>query len=224
MKSPRGALGRDRAASRGVLKDMGITRIKSIKVLVLMVIFAACSHAGKTTDAMPTTSSDAVLEITDLKFFEGDKLGAHLHADGRLAVLATHGGTSQPTTESWQDVAMFHADGRITSIKRHADPASVSAHVNADGSIVGPRGEVAPFKLDGATLVADGKHLTINGEGTFVIDGKQGDKALRVEGVRDAMTQRTALIIIGILMDFGELHTKVIGGSVHTTDVPSIND
>jgi hypothetical protein len=138
-------------------------------------------------------------------------------------VLAKHGGTGQPTSESWHDVAMLHADGTIVSIKSDASPTSESAHVNADGTIIGPKGEVAPFKLDGAALAADGKHITIDGKGVFMIDGKQGDKALRVEGASDPKAQRTALVIIAMLMDVGG-PTEATGGSVHTTDVPPIKD
>jgi hypothetical protein len=166
---------------------------------VALLGVAACAAKTKdttTTTTTPTSTAGSVLAISELKFFEGDKLGLHLHPDGRLEGLETRNGA-----EAWHDLAILKADGTITPPN-----GGTAAHVNADGSFVGPKGEVAPFKLDGATLVSsDGKKISLDAKGNLVLDGKPGEKAFRVEGATDAATQRTALVIMAMLME-GEEH------------------
>jgi hypothetical protein len=158
-----------------------------------LLAFVACGGSKPATDTTPKPAADALLAIGELKFYDGDKLGVHLFPDGRLQVLANKNGA-----ETWQDIATVKADGTITG------PKGESAHVNADGTITGPKGEVAQFKLDGAALVAGDKRLTIDDKGVFLLNGKTDGPQLRVEGASDAKLQRTALVIVGMLMVPGE--------------------
>jgi hypothetical protein len=162
-----------------------------------VLALAACGGAKpKTTDPTTTTPpADAVLAIGELKFYAGDKLGMHLHADGKLEAATG-------ADDKLEEVALVKTDGTITA-------GGKTARFGADGSLSGPNGETAPFKLDGATLVAGDKRVTIDDKGNVLINGAvdKDAKALRIEGATSAPLQRTALVLLALMMT-GDSHDE----------------
>jgi hypothetical protein len=176
----------------------------------LVVLVAACGGSPKSTstptatagsDAPAATASAApgLLGIVELKFFDEDnKLGMHLHPDGKLETLVKHSGGGKPTSEDWKQLAVFSADGTISVNDQEV------AQLQADGTLKSADGRVAPFKIDGATLVAGGKKLAFDDKGQLTLDGEPV-KEIRVEGITELNTKRTALLIVAMSLP-GQSH------------------
>jgi hypothetical protein len=157
--------------------------------LAMIVLVVACG-GGKpaATPTNPPPAAAPVLAITDLKFFEGDKMGMELHEDGRLELVVAGAG-AQPTK---QVIATLEADGSMT-----AKDGKV-AHFHPDGTLEGPDGKLAPLKFDGDALVVDGKRVTIDDKGAISIDSTASP--LRIEGAHDRNARRTALLLSALIL------------------------
>jgi hypothetical protein len=163
-------------------------RLQLVACSVLAV--AACGGA-KTKPAdpiVPQPAAEPVLALGDLKFYAGDKVVMHLHADGQLEALASDNGPLQ-------QIAIVKDDGSIIANGK-------AAHVTTDGTLTGSDGAVAPFKLEGAALVAGPQRATIDDKGNLLINGEldKDATALRIEGATNAKLQRTALLLLGMML------------------------
>ncbi len=159
---------------------------RSLAMIVLVVACGGAKPAATPTE--PTPAEAPVLAITDLKFFEGDKMGMELHEDGRLELVVASEG-AQPVK---QVIATLEADGSMT-----AKDGKV-AHFHADGTLEGPDGKLAPLKFDGDALVVDGKRVTIDDQGAISIDSTASP--LRIEGAHDRNAKRTALLLSALIL------------------------
>jgi len=168
--------------------------------LFAMLAFAACGGKTKPTTTTDVANTDlkaaAVVELAELKFFEGDDLGMKLHSDGHLEVKGMKSGGGQPATESWQDVGSIGADGTLTH------DGKVHGTFKPDGSFVTADGKTLPFKLDGDTLTADDKKITLDDKGVLQ-GGNPMPKPMRVEGASTPGLRRTALLVLALMLSSG---------------------
>jgi hypothetical protein len=135
-----------------------------------------------------------LLGITALNFYNEGKLIIRVQPDGKVEMLATTSGSGQPTTEAWQGVGTIAADGTVTGKN------DTRAHLNADGTVTAPNGDVQAFKLRGDQLIVADKVVTIDSMGNFHMAGVPDSKLPRVEGATDALSRRTALLIFAIMV------------------------
>jgi hypothetical protein len=75
----------------------------------------ACGAAPASRSGNGSTA-DPAIGIADLKFYDGDKLGAHLHPDGSLEILAAGG------ADDWHIVGTLNAAGTLTTEHGKAAP------------------------------------------------------------------------------------------------------
>jgi hypothetical protein len=176
-----------------------------LRTYAFTVLLAACGSSSKPAPTTPTTpppatapAAGAQLGITELKFYQGDKMMLHLLADGSLQVLVPD---AQNPAGTWKTVGTITADGKITG------PDGKSAQVQPDGSVTLSDGKAPDFKLEGDALVIDGKRVTLDPTGVVQVDGQpiSKDTSVRIEGATDAATRRTALLLIGLTLG-GEAH------------------
>lgn len=184
-----------------------------LSVLALVVACGGSAPPTQTATTLPPTTSTAEpaaatatarLGLGDLKFFQGDTLMIHLHPDGTLE-LATDG-----TGQALQRAGTISADGKLTG------PDGKSAQLQDDGTLVLSNGQDPGIKLDGETLVIAGKHVTLDPQGAVLVDGAAlpSKVPVRIEGVTDAGTRRTALLLVALTLggapqsDAGPVETK----------------
>lgn len=168
--------------------------------VVVAIALAACGGGNKqpATPAAPVpapvAASTSTVELGELKFYEGDDLGLQLHANGHLEVKMTHAEAGKPAQTMWHDVGSVAADGTISDAdgKKHAQ-------ITADGSMVTPDGQKAPFHLDGEALVIADKKITIDDKG-MLQGGNDMGKPVRIEGATTPGLKRTALVVLALLM------------------------
>jgi hypothetical protein len=162
--------------------------------LALALALAACGGGNKQVAARSTPAATLAggIELAELRFYEGDELGAQLHANGRLEVKERDSAISD--TQSWHDVGAIAVDGTISRVdgQKHAE-------VKSDGTVVHEGGQVAPFRLEGATLVVAHRKLTIDDKG-ILQGGIDTGKPLRIEGATTPGLKRTALVLFAIIM------------------------
>jgi hypothetical protein len=154
--------------------------------LLLLVALVAC---GGTTPA-PTQPAHApatkpMIELAELEFYAGADLGMKLHADGHLEVKAQN---------AWVDVGSVAADGTL-----RAPDGTQRGHITADGSVVGPSGKAAPFRLEGETLVVADRKFTLDDKG-LLQGGDLLQGPMRVEGATTPGLKRTALVVLATIM------------------------
>jgi hypothetical protein len=158
-----------------------------------LFLVAACS-SNSSKPVTNVVAPEPVLAITELKFYEGDKLGMELHPDGSLRVLDKKNGV-----ESWKTLGTLAADGSVKPIV----PAKPGGKLGADGTFTSPSGQVAPFKVEADALVIGDKKLTLGADGVFAMNGATANPPVRVEGATDAKSRKTALFVLGIVMMTG---------------------
>jgi len=166
---------------------------KLIGCMVLAV--AACGGsktAPKTETAQTQNAAASTLTISELKFYEGDEVGLKLHADGKFEAKATHSTQGKPPVEEWHQIGELAADGTISH------DGKVMGQLQADGTLKMTDGSVAPFKIDGETLVAGEQKITIGDKGVFQGTNPQM-RPMRVDGITDAGSKRTALLLLAII-------------------------
>jgi len=145
--------------------------------------------------AAPTAApAGALLGIREMTFFERDQPQMHLAANGNLEMRIVHFHAQVRTVDN-KFLGTLAADGTITNAIKDK-----VAHLAADGTLTGPDGKVAPFKLVGETLIVDDKTFTIDAKGMVAKNGAPVDPPLRVEGASDALTRRTALLALGFVL------------------------
>jgi len=154
-------------------------------VLAFALAAAACGGGSKTGAApeppKPVATSTARLELAEITISEGSQ-GLHVHTDGSVEVV--DGDQRKP-------LGTLTADGKFTL------PDGVSAQLQDDGTFVSADGP-APFRLEDETLVVGETRLTIDANNT--LQGGKGDlSTVKITGVTNRGTRRTALIMIGFL-------------------------
>lgn len=154
-------------------------------VALAFLLAAACGGGSKTTTvaepAKPVVKSTARLELAEITISEGSQ-GLHVHADGRVEVV--DGDQRKPL-------------GTLTDAGTFTLPDGVSAQLQDDGSFVSADGP-APFRLEDETLVVGETRLTLDANN--MIQGGKGDlSTVKITGVTNRGTRRTALLMIGFL-------------------------
>lgn len=131
--------------------------------------------------------------FAEMKFFLGEDLGLQLHADGGMEENSAEPGKPP----QWMSMGKLTTDGRLL-----APTGAELGGVQPDGTFKSTRGEVAPWKIVGETLVIADKTLSIDANGVFH-GGGEGDKQLRIEGTTDAGTRRAALFMLALAFSEG---------------------
>lgn len=132
--------------------------------------------------------------VKDMTFFEGTDPVVHVTKDGHIEVRMKHVRDGGAATVDDQFVGVIAADGWVS------DPTGAKrGKLAADGSFKSPDGKTAPFTLAHDTLAVDGVKLTIDDRGALLKDGKPITPAVRVEGVTDAPSRRTALFVVALV-------------------------
>jgi hypothetical protein len=182
--------------------------------MICAVIACGGGKAATTTTTTTTAPAGGVLGLAELKFYEGDEVGMKVHADGTIEIKNKSWKQGEPAKEEWQQLGTLTSDGKLTH------DGQVVGQLDADGSFKGADGQVAPFKLDGETLVAGDKKISIGDKGEF--QGINEGFALRVDGATDASTKRTALLLLGLISSSGPGKTETSGPtSVPATVTPA---
>ncbi len=178
--------------------------LQGLVVAVLVGAVAACAGPPKPastsmmTRPADSSASTGLLGIGELKFYyRNHELGMHLHPDGKLEKLVTQAGADKPTTENWVQLAVLSADGRMSVGEKTV------GQLQPDGTFHVADGRTAPFKIEGDALVASGKRLSFDSSGQLLVDGAASDPPLRVEGITNANTKRTALLILAMSLPGG---------------------
>src|SRR3569623_1337090 len=160
---------------------LGLARMR--KLLVLVRFAAACGGGSSAAPATASTTPPAaaassdVFAVKDMTFFEGNDPVMHVTKDGHIEIQTKHvQNGSAATTHT-------HIVGVIT----------------ADGSVKSPDGQTAPFTLANDALVMDGVKVTSDDHGALLKDGKAITPPVRVEGVTDAASRRTALFVMALV-------------------------
>lgn len=178
-----------------------------IKSAIVVALLAACGgHApspAAPAPAGPASPAEAApaaavtpstpLTIAELGFYDGDDKGMMLHADGRFEIKAKHTEAGKPTEETWISVGRLGADGSLAR-----PDGTVVGKLAADGRFVAADGRVAPFSLDGETLVIGAKHVTLDAQGQLV--GGEPGSHVHVTGLSDVGSRRAALLLLAIAL------------------------
>ncbi len=166
-----------------------------LTTLALLSLLGACAGSQPATKHDPaanTAAQGTLLGVADLKFYAGPQLVAHVFADGVFEEVDGRGRLAR--------VATITSDGKLVG------KDGTGAQLQADGTLVAlrPTKDDPGVKLEGDTLIVqgeDGPHrMTLDDKGTVLLDGKPAERALRVEGVTDRNTRRTALLVFGLLV------------------------
>ena len=182
-----------------------MTKLMACMFCAVMACGGGKASTTSTSPAPAAASSGGLLGLAELKFYEGDEVGMKLHADGSIEIKNKHWKQGEPMKEEWQTLGSLSSDGKLTH------DGKVVGQLDADGSFKGPNGELAPFKIDGETLVAGDKKVTIGEQGYF--DGINEGFKLRVDGAKDASTRRTALLLVALISSAGPAKTEMSGSA-----------
>ncbi len=162
-------------------------------LVVLAVLAVACG--GKPA---PQTAENASLAISELKFYDNDKLGMQLHVDGKIDIRYTRiqNGT---VIEGWEQLGTLAPDGTLTSNDQ-------KFRIRPDGTVKKPDGSTETmFRFDGDTLVLGDKRVTIDPQGVLLVNGQPTPNGtMRVEGANDPRTRHTALVLVALLFGRGD--------------------
>jgi hypothetical protein len=142
---------------------------------------ASGSAVATTAAACAPPAQPGLLGITDIKVKDGGK--------DMMAVKAN--GDIQINDSGWKTIGKLDPSGKFVT----AD--GQTGQLGADGSFTTPEGP-APFKLDGAALVANGQRITI--ENGKIVGGNDTAKTVEIECANDDSTKRTTLLILGLLL------------------------
>lgn len=159
----------------------------------IVLALTACGEGKATVPAAAPASipsSASGLTLVELEFYESGELGAKLGADGSFQVKQTrhHDGKS---TVSWSTLATLARDGSFTH------DGQLAGRLRPDGSFVLADGSSAGFRIEGVTLTMGDKHVTIGDHGVFTINSESS--SLRVEGLSDDGSRRTALLLFAVM-------------------------
>jgi hypothetical protein len=161
--------------------------------LALVIALAACSHAS----AAPTRPAavavvEARLGIAPLVVYFSDVAELSMRADGSV----------WPTNRD-RPVFTVHADGRIVGTD------GSRGELRADGHVVRPDGSVSQIVFGDDHFVLGGRKATLDAKGVLQVEGPAiGGTPPRVEGIVDATTRRTALLLVGIFLEAGLSQAK----------------
>ncbi|MCX5747767.1 MAG: hypothetical protein NT062_35325 [Proteobacteria bacterium] len=158
----------------------------------------ACKHETTTPtttpiiDPTPTPAglTGSPFTLVEMKLYLGEDLGLQIHADGRVEENRADPG--KPA--EWAVMAKISAAGQLLT----ADGSEAGA-MQPDGSFKFAKGDVAPFKFDGATLVAGDRKVSIDAAGVIQGGNDMGVK-LRVEGLTDDGSRRAALFALALAL------------------------
>ncbi len=139
------------------------------------------SAVATTTAACAPPAQPGLLGITDIRVKDGGK--------DMMAVKAN--GDIQINDSGWKTIGKLDTTGKFVT----AD--GQTGQLGADGSFTTPEGP-APFKLDGAALIANGQRITI--ENGKIVGGNDTAKTVEIECANDDSTKRTTLLILGLLL------------------------
>lgn len=175
-----------------------------VKRVIVTIAMAACggsapppaAPAPTAPVAAPNTAGATSLTITELKFYDGDQLGVQLHANGKLEVKMARAEKGKPAQESWIALAQLSPDGKVTH------DGQAIGELQPDGTFIAD-GKPQPFKLDGDALVVGDKRITLDEHGVLQ-GGTSGH--MRVEGLTDAGSRRTALFVLALLESGSDEH------------------
>ena len=182
----------------------------------VLCALAACGGAKAALQAPATapaaTRRAATLTLVELKFYDGDDLGATLGADGTLQIKRHHH-KDGASTESWSALVTLAGDGSLT---RDGKPVG---RLKPDGGFERADGSSAAFRIEGTTLTFGDRHVVIGDDGAFA-GLNPGSRTLRVEGLTDDGSRRAALLVFAVVTDIvgGGPHTRV-ETSMHGADV-----
>lgn len=152
--------------------------------MAIALAAAACGGGSKAAKD-PTTPAGPVakarLELGEISIAESGQ-GLFVHANGTVEVV--DGDARKP-------LGTLTADGKFTL------PDGDSGQLNDDGSFTTKEG-AAPFRLEDETLVVGDTRLTL--DASSVIQGGKADMStVKITGVTNRGTRRTALLMIGFL-------------------------
>lgn len=159
--------------------------------LAFVTALAACSHpsaprAPAVPTAVPTAApTEARLGIAPLV----------LYFNGSIAWQMRDDGSVWPTD---RDHALFtvRADGRIVG------QGGAHGELRTDGRVVRPDGSVSQGVIEGDRLLLGGRTLTLDEQGVVQISGPAiAGTPPRVAGIVDAPTRRTALLLVGMILE-----------------------
>jgi hypothetical protein len=167
-----------------------------MKRVVILAFAAACgssspapvapnagagSAVAQPTAACAPPAQPGLLGITDITVKDAGKDAMAVKANGDVQV--NDGG--------WKTIGKLDPTGKFVT----AD--GQTGQLGADGTFSTPEGP-APFKLDGAALVASGQRITI--ENGKIVGGNDSAKTVEIVCANDDSTKRTALLILGLIL------------------------
>jgi hypothetical protein len=168
-----------------------------MKRVAILVFAAACGSsspapvaptagAGSAAIAQPTAAcappaQPGLLGITDITVKDNGKDMMAIKANGDVQINDT----------GWKTIGTLDPSGKFVTADHQ------TGQLGADGTFSTPEGP-APFKLDGAALVANGQRITI--ENGKLVGGNDTAKTVEIVCANDDSTKRTALLILGLLL------------------------
>lgn len=178
--------------------------MNSFRTLVLALAMAACGGSSSTPAETPTSpqpaatapsASGSVLGIGEIKVKDGDKDVFAVHANGDIQFFVQN---------EWKTIGKVSADGKFVT----AD--GQTGQLQPDGSFTTPDGP-APFKLEGAALVAGPTRISI--ENGKIVGGKEPDTIV-ITGADTDGTKRTTLLLLGLVVFSQEQQAPAAGSAV----------
>ncbi len=159
-----------------------------MKRILVLVLAAACgssppppSSNAATPPVAPTPASTGLLGVAEISVKEAGKDLLAVHADGNVQIY----------DNAWKPIGKLSADGKLVTVDNKI------GQLQADGSFTTPEGP-APFKLDGAALVAGTTRITI--ENGKLVGGDDSTKDVTITGADNDGTKRTTLLLLGLLV------------------------
>ena len=160
--------------------------------LAILVFAAACGSsspapvdpatAGSAAPTAVAAQAAGVLGIAEITVKESGKDMMAVHANGDVQINDTSG---------WKTIGKLETNGKLTT----AD--GKTGQLGPDGVFTTPEGP-APFKIDGAALVAGNTRITI--ENGKIVGGDDAAKSVDIVGANDDATKRTTLLLLGLLL------------------------
>ncbi len=144
---------------------------------------AACAGGSKAATTTPDTAAQAGarLELGEISITENGQ-GLFVHANGTVEVV---------------DGADRKQLGTLTAAGTFTLPNGDAGQLNDDGTFTTKEGP-APFRVEDETLVVGDTRLTL--DASSVIQGGKADMStVKITGVTNRGTRRTALLMIGFL-------------------------
>jgi hypothetical protein len=149
--------------------------MKTALMMLVAIALGACGGAQR-----GGASSETRFGLAEIKITEKTQ-GVMIHADGKVEAVS-------------DDQKMVL--GTLTTDGTFTDTTGATGKMNAQGQFVTKNGP-SPFTLKGETLTFEDKVITINGDNHLQGPGTDG---VKLEGVSDVPTRRTALLLIGMIM------------------------